>query len=806
MAENQDEINVLFSVLGLAPGSTANEVKKAFRKMAKKMHPDKCNSSDATERFKELNNAYAELLKHLKENSDKKKLSDLDSMMVHIKVKKCTYCVVVNVGMENIKHFLSACCEQYGTPRDQGIHGMKFSQPYRTTGDDNHNLGTIHVTVYLSTANVMVQGPSYLLWHAETLPQLVEKMTAIAKKLCIDNADEDSAVRVEKGTNDDKDDQDKNAKRRSHRHHKSLGSVSTTVSSCSICDAHDTKDMIMCDACGTWQHFACSKLFPEIALREATKEEAVYLCWKCEADVSGQSLQMLPVNDSDTQLSTMNSLIQSLERNIIETMNLMTTDANRTLEEKHHLEKELMKERYRNEIGALSNKVKTLEKKCRELESRIPDEEQEVTADPGVDVNRISQLQNELQNTEERNGYLSEHNRTLQSQNKQLEERIKEMSKRLLQYQSDNEKMVRKINDAEEANKNILEQNQKLNEELWTMKRQKADQRVTVVSRNVTDIQTNLDDGEPPSDENDRPNQTHEMVMTEEEPPPRSETSLEDQMAENNTNQDTDVQQNRKIRRGGHIIITSSIGKDIDGDRLAPQASNRVVMKSLSGAMVKDIKGFVERTPFQHKSVTILVGGNDLSNGKTVSECCLEYESLVQCIRRNNPNAHINLVEIPPRINQKTVTNNIYDMNQWIHDWANKEENADCTFIRNGLDENPYLYQQDQVHLSRNRGGGVSRLAMSLRSCILASEQGQGYGPEHPHGPPRLRGATRWSGPRQNQGRGQNGFQRRGRNYVGQWRGAPHQNQYRWGQTEQNFEGVIKNFMHKLLEQTGRWN
>ena len=103
----------------------------------------------------------------------------------------------------------------------------------------------------------------------------------------------------------------------------------------------------MCDACGTWLHFACSKLFPEIALREATKEEAVYLCWKCEADVSGQSLQMLPEIDSDTQLSTMNSLIQSLERNIIETMNLMTTDANRTLEENTNWKKSL----WRKDIG-----------------------------------------------------------------------------------------------------------------------------------------------------------------------------------------------------------------------------------------------------------------------------------------------------------------------------------------------------------------------------------------------------------------------------------------------------------------------
>ena len=35
------------------------------------------------------------------------------------------------------------------------------------------------------------------------------------------------------------------------------------------------------------------------------------------------------------------------------------------------------------------------------------------------------------------------------------------------------------------------------------MKRQKADHRATVVSRNVTDIRTNPDDGEPSSDENE---------------------------------------------------------------------------------------------------------------------------------------------------------------------------------------------------------------------------------------------------------------------------------------------------------------
>ena len=89
------------------------------------------------------------------------------------------------------------------------------------------------------------------------------------------------------------------------------------------------------------------------------------------------------------------------------------------------------------------------------------------------------------------------------------------MSKRLSQYQNDNEKMVRKIKDAEEINKNILDQNQKVNEELWAIKRQNVDQRATIGSRNVMDIRTNLDDRGPSSNESGQPNETHEMVMTE---------------------------------------------------------------------------------------------------------------------------------------------------------------------------------------------------------------------------------------------------------------------------------------------------
>lgn len=58
----------LYELLGLAPGATADEVKKAFRKKAIREHPDK--GGDA-EKFKKLTEAY-EILG----NPEKKELYD----------------------------------------------------------------------------------------------------------------------------------------------------------------------------------------------------------------------------------------------------------------------------------------------------------------------------------------------------------------------------------------------------------------------------------------------------------------------------------------------------------------------------------------------------------------------------------------------------------------------------------------------------------------------------------------------------------------------------------------------------------
>jgi molecular chaperone DnaJ len=54
MAEKRD----YYEVLGLEKGASADEIKKAYRKMAKKYHPDVNKDDNAEDKFKEVNEAY----------------------------------------------------------------------------------------------------------------------------------------------------------------------------------------------------------------------------------------------------------------------------------------------------------------------------------------------------------------------------------------------------------------------------------------------------------------------------------------------------------------------------------------------------------------------------------------------------------------------------------------------------------------------------------------------------------------------------------------------------------------------------
>lgn len=59
-----------YRILGVLPSSSEEEIKQAYRKLVKRWHPDVNKSPQATEKLKEINEAYDALMNHKVENND----------------------------------------------------------------------------------------------------------------------------------------------------------------------------------------------------------------------------------------------------------------------------------------------------------------------------------------------------------------------------------------------------------------------------------------------------------------------------------------------------------------------------------------------------------------------------------------------------------------------------------------------------------------------------------------------------------------------------------------------------------------
>ena len=144
---------------------------------------------------------------------------------------------------------LSMCCRCWHGQDPLVLPGLYWilwctdwlSKPYQHL---KSNLGTIHITVYLPSGRVLVQGTCYLLWHAKHLPHLMNYMyKAVTPSL--ENRPNDAPKPVDNpGT-----------------------TIVMTESSWSVYDYQDNEDMMICDACEQWLHCACTKLFSQKGLR-----------------------------------------------------------------------------------------------------------------------------------------------------------------------------------------------------------------------------------------------------------------------------------------------------------------------------------------------------------------------------------------------------------------------------------------------------------------------------------------------------------------------------------------------------------
>ena len=86
MSEKRD----YYDVLGVEKSASASDLKNAFRRLARKYHPDRSTEEDAEDRFKEIQEAYVVL------SDDQKRLSTTGLGTVDLKVRPSVVLVAVD--------------------------------------------------------------------------------------------------------------------------------------------------------------------------------------------------------------------------------------------------------------------------------------------------------------------------------------------------------------------------------------------------------------------------------------------------------------------------------------------------------------------------------------------------------------------------------------------------------------------------------------------------------------------------------------------------------------------------------------
>ena len=170
-----------YDILGLDPTASHNDIKCAYRSLAKKWHPDKNCCDGSTAQFQQLNLAYHTIIScHIPtdhdENSSPAGASCVESIFnISLHTKQNTFSITIDITDLMFLVILSECQTHHGVnPIDRGVNGQQLRFPYTSPGESEH-YGSISLTFYPTTSRLLVQGSSYLLWVEEHLPVICEK-------------------------------------------------------------------------------------------------------------------------------------------------------------------------------------------------------------------------------------------------------------------------------------------------------------------------------------------------------------------------------------------------------------------------------------------------------------------------------------------------------------------------------------------------------------------------------------------------------------------------------------------------------
>lgn len=173
------------------------------------------------------------------------------------------------------------------------------------------------------------------------------------------------------------------------------------------------------------------------------------------------------------------------------------------------------------------------------------------------------------------------------------------------------------------------------------------------------------------------------------------------------------IQPSPPRRHGGHLVVTSSLGRDLDTKRLLPRTnSERVTIRSMSGGKIEDAHKVVSNTAFENTSVSILIGTNNIGSGESSTICFTKYKEMVATVLETQPDASVNLIELPRRLDHPKRNTVIEDLNNKIRSLCESDSRLHFT----SLPIEPSDLDRDGLHLNPS---GTHKLVIAIRKAVI---------------------------------------------------------------------------------------